>query len=123
MSWVYIHADSYPLHTGTLTDDTAGLFDVSDDSAGSAAVGNNVALRVKVFGDGTLIADYALSKTSGGQFVQETLTPNNVSDTVLYQPAMRLPNNHALEWEIEISGNSKVNEVMLAQSTSELIQN
>ena len=121
LSWVGIHADSYPTHSGTLSDDTAGLFKVSDDAAGSAASATNVALQIKVFADGVLLAHYALSKNSSQKFVQETLVPNNIQDTVILQPVMRLPNNTATEWEVEILGTSPVNEFYLAQSMAEVV--
>ena len=76
-------------------------------------------VTIKVYGDGTLIANYALS-LSGSVFTQTTSTPGSISNATLTEPVMRLPATVAQEWEIEVSGATIVNEVCIAQSIEEL---
>ncbi len=93
MSWVHIHADSYPA-SGTKN-------------------------GIKVWADGTLIAHYNLTK-SGNVYTQETTTPNGISNITLQTPTMRLPSAIATEWEVEVSGVVNINEVCLSQSIEEI---
>ena len=93
MAWVHIHADSYPA-SGTKN-------------------------GVKVWADGTLIAQYNLTK-SGNVYTQETTTPNGVSNITLQSSTMRLPSTIATEWEVEVSGVVNINEVCLSQSIEEI---
>ena len=93
MSWVHIHADSYPA-SGTKN-------------------------RIRVWVDGTVIADYNITKT-GNVFTQETSTPNGISNVTLQAPTMRLPSAIGTEWEVEVSGAVNINEVCLSQSIAEI---
>ena len=74
---------------------------------------------VKVWADGTLIADYTLSYSSN-VYTQSTSTPSGISNGSLREPIMRLPSALALEWEVEVSGAVSINEVCLAQSMDEI---
>ena len=93
MSWVHIHADSYPA-SGTKN-------------------------RIRVWVDGIVIADYNITKT-GNVFTQETSTPNGISNVTLQAPTMRLPSAIGTEWEVEVSGAVNINEVCLSQSIAEI---
>ena len=76
-------------------------------------------VSVKVIADGTTIADYSISK-SGATYTQATTTPASVPNAALQEPIMRLPAIVGKEWEIEISSNTTVNEVCIAQSIDEV---
>ena len=76
-------------------------------------------VTVKVFGDGTLIANYSLSESSG-VYTQTTTVPTGISSGTLREPVMRLPAVVASEWEVEVSGAVAVNEICLAQSMDEI---
>ena len=76
-------------------------------------------VTVKVWADGTLTAQYTLSK-SGSTYTQATTTPSSISNVTLQEPLMRLPATVGQEWEIEISGAVNINEVCLAQSLAEI---
>lgn len=76
-------------------------------------------VTVKVWGDGTLIANYTISY-SNNVYTQATLTPSNISNATLQEPVMRLPATRAQEWEVEVSGAVDINEVCLAQSMDEI---
>lgn len=76
-------------------------------------------ITVKVWADGTLIADYTLSQ-SGNTYTQATTVPNGISNATLREPVMRLPVAVGKEWEVEVSGAVVINEVCLAQSIEEL---
>ena len=104
MSWLYIHADSYPGYTGTFP---------------NGAV--NAGLEVTLTTDGTDIFKAKLGKV-GNEYIQETSVPGSIPDTKLYQAAMRLPAHSAIEFEILITGTVPVNEVSLTQSMTELIE-
>ena len=76
-------------------------------------------VTVKVWADGTLTAQYTLSK-SGSTYTQATTTPSSISNVTLQEPVMRLPATIGQEWEIEVSGAVNINEVCLAQSMAEI---
>lgn len=76
-------------------------------------------VTVKVYGDGSLIAHYSVSESSG-VYTQSTTVPSGVNDATLREPIMRLPATVATEWEVEVSGAVTVNEVCLAQSMDEI---
>lgn len=88
MSWVSVHAQSYPV-------------------------------AVKVWADGTLIADYSLSESSG-VYTQTVTIPSGASTGTLREPIMRLPPAIAQVWEVEVSGAVAIDEVCLAQSMQEI---
>ena len=94
MSWLSLSAASWPTTSGN-------------------------AIRVKVYGDGTLIADYKIHK-DGNTYVQETTVPGSISNATLRESIMRLPAKVAQEWEIEIETKYEVTEVCLAQSIDEI---
>lgn len=76
-------------------------------------------ITVKVWADGTLLANYTLSQ-SGSTYTQVTATPSGISNATLREPVMRLPSVLAKEWEVEVSGTGRIDEVCLAQSIDEL---
>ena len=94
MSWLSLSAASWPTTSGN-------------------------AIRVKVYGDGTLIADYKIYK-DGNTYVQETTVPSSISNATLRESIMRLPASIAQEWEIEIETKYEVTEVCIAQSIEEI---
>jgi hypothetical protein len=75
-------------------------------------------VTVKVYGDGTLLAHYTLTK-SGSTYTQATTVPSNISDGTLREPIMRMPAVVAQEWEIQVEG-TDINEFCLAQSMEEI---
>ena len=78
-------------------------------------------VTVKVFADGSLIANYTIS-LSNNVYTQVTSTPSGISNATLREPIMRLPATVGVEWEVEVSGTKVVNEVCLAQSIEEIKQ-
>ena len=76
-------------------------------------------LTVKVYGDGTLIADYTITITPAGTYTQTTTVPTGISTATLREPLMRLPATVAQEWEVQVEGNN-INDFCLAQSISEI---
>ena len=76
-------------------------------------------VTVKVYADGTLIANYSIAESSG-VYTQTTTVPSGISNGTLREPVMRLPAVVASEWEVEVSGAVTVNEICLAQSMDEI---
>ncbi len=97
-NWISVDAETYPASASGVTPVT-----------------------VKVFGDGTLIAHYVLTK-SGNVFTQATTVPGSTSNATLQEPIMRLPAVVAKEWEVQVAGTQTVNEVCIAQSIEEVKQ-
>jgi len=93
MAWVHMSAASFP-SSGTLN-------------------------KVRVWADGTLLADYTISY-SGGVYTQTTSTPGSISNATLREPVMRLPSTLAKEWEVEVSGLVTIEEVCLSQNINEI---
>lgn len=77
-------------------------------------------VTVKVYGDGTLLAHYTLTK-SGSTYTQATTVPSGISNGTLREPIMRMPAAVAQEWEIQVEG-TDINEFCLAQSMDEIRQ-
>jgi hypothetical protein len=75
-------------------------------------------VTVKVYGDGTLLAHYTLTK-SGSTYTQATTVPSGISNGTLREPIMRMPAAVAQEWEIQVEG-TDINEFCLAQSMEEI---
>jgi hypothetical protein len=75
-------------------------------------------VTVKVWGDGTLISHYVLSK-SGAVYTQTTTVPSAIGAGTLREPVMRMPAVIAQEWEIQVEG-TDINEFCLAQSMDEI---
>lgn len=75
-------------------------------------------VTVKVWGDGTLIANYTITK-SGTTYTQATTTPSGISNTTTNQSNFRLPATIAQEWEIQVEG-TDINEFGIAQSMDEI---
>lgn len=75
-------------------------------------------VRVKVWGDGVLIANYQIT-SSGGAYTQNTTLPLNISSGTLREPVMRMPPVIAQEWEVQVEG-TDINEFCLAQSMDEI---
>lgn len=90
MSWVSVHAQSYPV-------------------------------TVKVWADGVLIADYALSYAAN-VYTQTVTVPAGASVGTLREPIMRLPAKLAQVWEVQVSGAVDIDEVCLAQSMDEIAE-
>ena len=79
---------------------------------------NEYPVTVKVYGDGTLVAHYALAK-SGSTYTQTTTVPSSISAGTLREPIMRMPAVVAQEWEVQVEG-TDINEFCLAQSMEEI---
>jgi hypothetical protein len=79
---------------------------------------NDYPVRVRVWGDGTLIANYQITR-SGGAYTQVTDIPANISNGTLREPLMRMPAVVAQEWEVQVEG-TDINEFCLAQSIEEI---
>ena len=79
---------------------------------------NEYPVTVKVWGDGTLVAHYTLSK-SGSTYTQATTVPSSISNGTLREPVMRMPAVVAQEWEVQVEG-TDINEFCLAQSMEEI---
>ena len=73
---------------------------------------------VKVWGDGTLIAHYVITK-SGTTYTQATTVPSNISNVTTSEPNFRLPATIAQEWEVQVEG-TDIHEFCLAQSMEEI---
>lgn len=93
MAWVHMSAASFP-NSGTLN-------------------------KVRVWADGTLLADYTISYSSN-VYTQITSTPGSISNATLREPVMRLPSTLAKEWEVEVSGVVTIEEVCLSQNINEI---
>jgi len=93
MAWVHISASSFP-SSGTVN-------------------------KVRVWADGTLLADYTISY-SGSVYTQITSTPGSISNATLRESVMRLPVAVAKEWEVEVSGVVTIEEVCLSQTIEEI---
>jgi len=76
-------------------------------------------ITVSVWADGTLIAEYSLSESSG-VYTQTVTTPSGASTGTLREPIMRLPSAIAQVWEVQVSGAVEIDEVCLAQSMDEI---
>ena len=72
---------------------------------------------VKVWGDGTLIAHYVITK-SGTTYTQATTVPSNISNVTTSESNFRLPATVAQEWEVQVEG-TDIHEFCLAQSMEE----
>lgn len=79
---------------------------------------NEYPVTVKVYGDGTLIANYTLTK-SGNTYTQDTAVPSSIGNVTLFEPTMRMPAVVAQEWEVQVEG-TDVNEFCLAQGMDEI---
>jgi hypothetical protein len=79
---------------------------------------NEYPATVKVYGDGTLVAHYTLTK-SGSTYIQATTVPSSISNGTLREPIMRMPAVVAQEWEVQVEG-TDINEFCLAQSMEEI---
>lgn len=77
-------------------------------------------VTVKVWADGTLLAEYSISKSSG-TYTQTTTTPSGVSSTTMGEPLMRLPSVIGSVWEVQVSGDVIINEIVLASSAEEIL--
>jgi len=75
-------------------------------------------VTIKVYGDGTLLAHYTLTK-SGPTYTQATTVPAGISGGTLREPIMRMPAVIAQEWEVQVEG-TDINEFCLAQSIDEI---
>lgn len=74
---------------------------------------------IKVWADGTLIADYTLSYVNN-VYTQTVTVPNGATTGTLREPIMRLPAKVAQVWEVQVSGAVEIDEVCLAQSMEEI---
>jgi len=81
---------------------------------------NEYPATVKVYGDGTLLAHYTLTK-SGATYTQTTTVPSGISNATLAEPIMRMPAVIAQEWEVQVEG-TDINEFCLAQAMDEIRQ-
>lgn len=76
-------------------------------------------VRVKVWADTVLIADYSIAK-SGASYTQTVTVPSGATTGTLREPIMRLPPVIGQVWEVEVSGSTVINEVCIAQSIDEI---
>jgi len=76
-------------------------------------------ITVKVWADGELIANYALSYANN-VYTQTVTTPAGAGTGTLREPIMRLPPKIGQVWEVEVSGAVEIDEVCLAQSMDEI---
>jgi len=79
---------------------------------------NKYPVTVKVWGDGTLVADYTLSE-SDGVYTQTTYEPSGINSGTLLEPLMRMPAVIAQEWEVQVGGED-INSFCLAQGIGEV---
>ena len=79
---------------------------------------NEYPATVKVYGDGTLIAHYTLTK-SGSTYTQATTVPSNISNGTLREPIMRMLAVVDQEWEVQVEG-TDIKEFCLSQSMEEI---
>lgn len=82
-------------------------------------IADDYPVQVEVFLDGTLIADYTLTK-AGNVYTQTTATPSGIAAVNLSEPIMRLPNTIGNEWVVEVTTQHRVHEVTIAQTMEEL---
>lgn len=80
---------------------------------------NRWPVDISVIADGVTIAEYSINKQGEAAYLQSTTTPENINNTIIAEPIMRLPAALATEWEIQVSGED-VNEVCIAQSMEEI---
>ena len=76
-------------------------------------------VTVRVWADGTKIAEYSLSY-SNNVYTQTVTVPSGASTGTLREPIMRLPATVAQVWEVEVEGSVQIDEVCLAQSMDEI---
>ena len=76
-------------------------------------------VTVRVWADGTKIAEYSLSY-SNNVYTQTVTVPSGASTGTLREPIMRLPATVAQVWEVEVEGAVEIDEVCLAQSMDEI---
>ena len=76
-------------------------------------------VTVRVWADGTKVADYSLSY-SNNVYTQTVTVPSGASTGTLREPIMRLPATVAQVWEVEVEGAVEIDEVCLAQSMDEI---
>jgi hypothetical protein len=75
-------------------------------------------VRVKVYGDGTIIYN-AVIATSGSVFTVTGTTPS-FSSTSITEPIVRLPASVHKTFAIEVEGATVVNEICIGESIDEL---
>ena len=75
-------------------------------------------VRVKVYGDGSVIYN-AVIASSGSNFTVTGTTPS-FSSTPISEPIVRLPSGLHKTYEVEVEGATIVNEVCIAQSIDEI---
>lgn len=99
MGWVYVLADGYPLIVN----------------------GTNYSncLRIKVWADSALIADYYIVGSASPYGLYVT-TPSGASYSSIAEPIARLPAVMAREWEVQVETQLPVREICLAQTMDEL---
>lgn len=79
-------------------------------------------IEVKVWADGVLHAHYSLS-VSSGVYTQTTTVPSSIPTVAIgSRPIMRLAPASAREWEVQVSSQTVINEVTLAQSIEEIVE-
>ena len=76
-------------------------------------------VSLKVWGDGVLVADYTLDFV-GPHYTHTVTVPAGASVGTLREPVMRMPSKIAQEWQVEVTSQTAINEVCLAQSIEEV---
>lgn len=80
----------------------------------------NYPVTVKVWCDNALIADYSLSK-SGSVYTQTTTVPSGTPTVAIGpRPVMRMPAVVGQVWEVQVSSQYVIHEIILAQSAEEI---
>ncbi|MAK71172.1 MAG: hypothetical protein CMF19_03875 [Idiomarinaceae bacterium] len=100
ISWVYVLADNYP------------------QPISGNPINYDYVLRIKVWADGTLLADYHLSSDNPHDL--KINTPASLTSSQVAEPVMRLPAKQAREWEVQVQTHKPVREICLAQTLDEL---
>ena len=84
-------------------------------------VAQDYPVSFKVYADGVLIAQQAIQKNSDNRFsTVSSILPAGANGDIGASPIARLPANHGSEWEVEITSDYEVDEVMLASTIAEL---
>jgi hypothetical protein len=103
MGWVYVLADYYPLSTYS-----------------SGTLSWTYVLQVRVWADGSLLANYQITKGNGDTYSVRVNTPSGLTSSAMAEPIVRLPAKLARKWEVEVRSYHPVREICIAQTMDEL---
>ncbi len=79
-------------------------------------------VEFKVWADGECIADQTMvyDSLTGQYSILVSTTPSGATGNLGASPIARLPANHGTEWEVEVSSEHEIDEVVLASTVAEL---